>query len=91
MPMLPTLAGMLLMLNTPIASSPIDELSTSGASIVWTDPSDRAIELRRLIEQGDFASVQRVATTMPPSPLREEALDMLSRIRRDFAFDAERV
>jgi transglutaminase-like putative cysteine protease len=88
---LAAILGTLLMLNPPQPSHPVDELTTSGASVVWTDPSPAAAELRALIEAGDFAGVIAQASALPECPLRAESLDMLARIRRDFAFDAERV
>jgi transglutaminase-like putative cysteine protease len=72
------------MMNTPGGES---ELSTTGASVVWTQDDQAARRLRELLEQGKFTEARRWLPGLEDKRLREEGLDMMRRIERDFSLD----
>lgn len=68
-----------------------DELETTGASVVWTRTDADAARLRSLIAGGQFAQARHWLGGLNDPILRDEGLEMLRRIERDFALDASQV
>lgn len=66
----------------------VNELATTGASVVWTQDDPPARRLRELLERGAFVEVRRWLPSVPDERLRDEGMDMMLRIERDFSLDA---
>lgn len=61
------------------------QLAANGASQLWTSDDPKVADARRLISQGELARAQ---TLLAQTPVAEESLDILQRIRHDYPLDA---
>src|SRR5262245_53162182 len=83
------LAGLLLMNTTLIAA----ETTETGASAAWTSTDPAVRRALTDLEKGNFKRAeQMLATTQPSSDPqvtreREEALDLISRMRQEYTLD----